>query len=130
MVTLTCLNCQGPVDGSAPLFCSLACKQTAKAVRYARSATADGRIERPDVAEAVRIKIGLALAGGYPENDRKLSEEQRLEAFARDGGKCRSCGHPATEIDHIAGGIDGDVNHEDNLQALCTQCHREKTLSR
>lgn len=125
----TCLNCDRPVPESLPLFCSDLCRETAKAVRYARAVNADGRIADPEVRKAVRIKLGLIVGGGYPERARRLSREQRQAAFDADGRQCRTCGQPATEIDHIGDPVDGDVNHPSNLQALCSACHREKTLS-
>lgn len=43
----------------------------------------------------------------------------------REEPACRSCGDPASEVDHI----DGDVtnNRRDNLQPLCGTCHKKKT---
>lgn len=41
---------------------------------------------------------------------------------------CRSCGEPATNVDHIiplAQG--GEPFAESNLQSLCTACHADKT---
>ena len=75
-MNLECLNCDQPIDG-AKLFCSSLCRQTAKTVRYARAVQTDGRIARADVAEAVRIKIGSILGGGYPDQERRLSEAKR-----------------------------------------------------
>ena len=126
---LICFNCDGPVEQAKDLFCSELCQQTAKTVRYARAVYADGRIERPDVAEALKIRIGIVVGGGYPEKARRLTVGQRQAIFDRDGGVCQECGAQATEIDHIGPPIAGGINHPDNLQALCKECHR-KTLSR
>jgi HNH endonuclease len=102
----------------------------AKVIRYGRAVYADGRIKQADVLEALKIKVGIVVGGGYPARGRRLSERQPQEIFERDGGKCCLCGDAATEIDHIGSAIDGDINHPDNLQALCNECHRKKTLSR
>lgn len=148
MLDLTCLNCDR-VDWLAPvrpdasgslslsdlahrpkgslLYCSEYCEQEADFVRYARRVSADGRIDRPDVQEALHIRHALLLGGGYPGRDRQLTIEQRKAAFEVDGGKCRKCGAPATDIDHIGGGPGGQVNDLANLQALCKACHGEKT---
>jgi 5-methylcytosine-specific restriction endonuclease McrA len=112
------------------LFCSELCKQTAKTIRYVRAVRADGRIKRPDVAEAVRISLAHIYAGGYPAAERKLTVEQRKTVFARAKSLCQMCGAAATEVDHIGEPIDGDINHPDNLQALCSACHRQKTMRR
>jgi 5-methylcytosine-specific restriction endonuclease McrA len=48
---------------------------------------------------------------------------RREIVFQRDNGRCK-CGRAATEVDHIIPGNDHDL---DNLQAICTDCHRKKT---
>lgn len=50
----------------------------------------------------------------------------------RDGGLCQPCRRdgrvtPATEVDHIVPKAEGGTDSHDNLQAICTACHREKT---
>jgi 5-methylcytosine-specific restriction endonuclease McrA len=125
-----CLNCDRAVENPGELFCSDLCREMAKVIRYGRAVHADRRIKQPDVAEALRIKVGIVVGGGYPQRERRLGDDQRQQIFERDDGMCRDCGAPATEIDHIGPPIDGDINHPDNLQALCNQCHRAKTLSR
>lgn len=145
----TCLNCDrggwpDPVQPDASgtyelsdldgrtgsvLYCSEYCDQEAAYVRYARGVTRDGRIERPDVREALEIRRAHLLGGGYSEHARRLSPEQRQAALAADGGTCRKCGAPATDIDHIGRGPEGRLNDPANLQALCKKCHGEKTRS-
>lgn len=49
---------------------------------------------------------------------------------ARQKWKCRGCGHllPATyQVDHIKELADGGSNKDANLEALCPNCHAEKT---
>jgi len=56
--------------------------------------------------------------------------EVREKALERDGYRCVKCGRPANEVDHIVpialGGSMFDLN---NLQSLCSECHKRKTLS-
>lgn len=125
--TITCQNCAVhltlPQAQHGTLVCGDKCKQTAKAVRYGRATRRDGRYERdPLVREALEQRIAHILGGGYPERDRALSPEQREAIFTRDGGHCRLCGAPATEIDHIA----GSSADPENLQALCKPCTMAK----
>ncbi len=122
-----CQNCDVPLTlkqaRHGALFCGEKCKQTAKAVRYGRATLRDGRYKRdPLVREAVAQKVAHVLGGGYPEKARSLSDEQREAIFKRDNRRCRLCGEPATEIDHIA------VSSSDpnNLQALCKPCNMAK----
>jgi hypothetical protein len=133
-IGLTCFNCGGLLaELRYPyIYCSELCAQEADLVRYARAVTADGRILRPDVAEAVGIRMGMVLAGGYPARERTLSATQRGAILERDGGRCRLCGAVATQIDHInddAVLVARDINDAANLQAVCDECHRAKTLA-
>ncbi|MDG4751700.1 HNH endonuclease signature motif containing protein [Micromonospora sp. WMMD718] len=57
----------------------------------------------------------------------------RRRILHRDGYRCRQvfstgerCGAPANQVDHIRR---GDDHHPDNLQALCTYCHGQKTAA-
>ena len=62
-----CANCDTRLRSALPLpYCSLACKSQATTVRAYRSAFATwGRATLPeDVAQALRIKMVDALAGG------------------------------------------------------------------
>lgn len=40
---------------------------------------------------------------------------------------CKTLLPPTYEVDHIVPLFRGGSNHESNLQALCPNCHREKT---
>lgn len=67
------------------------------------------------------------MSYGWTGNGTGLTRTQRDAALARDHNTCRTCGHPATEVDHIINVAQGGTHHPDNLQALCTPCHRAKT---
>ena len=119
-----CANClqRLPEDVEA-LVCSSWCSEIAAHVRYMRRVFRDGRVNDPDVREAIQIRNAFLLVGGYGALDRTLRPAVRTEVKVRDGGRCRQCGRPGTEIDHIAGSSGG----LDNLQLLCAECHRAKT---
>jgi 5-methylcytosine-specific restriction endonuclease McrA len=119
-----CANCLEPLpDDEETLFCSAWCAEIASTVRYQRRVFRDGRIEQPDVREAVMIRNAFLLAGGYHSLGRTLTQSTRTEVKVRDGGRCKICGKPGVEIDHIA----GSSSDLDNLQLLCTDCHHAKT---
>jgi 5-methylcytosine-specific restriction endonuclease McrA len=125
-----CQNCDAQLTleqaRRGTLYCSEKCSQTASAVRYGRATLRDGRYERdPQVRDALEQKIAHSLGGGYPEKARKLSPEQREAIFTRDNRRCRLCGAPATEIDHIA----GSSSDPKNLQALCKPCNMAKAAA-
>jgi 5-methylcytosine-specific restriction endonuclease McrA len=46
-----------------------------------------------------------------------------------DEPDCRTCGAPATEVDHILRLRMGGTHDSANLQSLCGTCHRRKTAS-
>jgi len=119
-----CANCLEPLpDDEETLFCSAWCAEIASTVRYQRRVFRDGRIEQPDVREAVMVRNAFLLAGGYHSLGRTLTQATRTEVKVRDGGRCTICGKPGTEIDHIA----SSSSDLDNLQLLCTDCHHAKT---
>lgn len=73
---------------------------------------------REDVAQALRIKMAHALAGGYDPAASYLSRAAREHVIERDGGACVRCSSPGSEIDHI----DGDSPDPANLRLHHT-CH-------
>ena len=102
-VLFLCLNCDQPMTliRQVKLFCSEACADEAKLVRYARRCISDGRINQPDVQEAIQIRIAHALSGGYSERERRVPLSVRRAVFDRDGGRCQGCGRPGTDIDTV-----------------------------
>ncbi|WP_444944810.1 HNH endonuclease [Microbulbifer sp. ZKSA006] len=122
---LECLHCSGemPPFVKPRLYCSLACEQEAELIRYVRRCTLDGRIEQPDVQEAVKIRLAHIMSGGYDKKSREISCEVRVKVLQRSKGKCEQCGKDGRDIDHIEGSI-GDLS---NLQLLCKDCHNQKT---
>jgi 5-methylcytosine-specific restriction endonuclease McrA len=125
--TRTCPSCGTTwlAEGRPKAYCSLACTSTAKAIRYARKKTDEyrGRDLPADVRYAIRIKIALALSGGYDKAARNLTQEVRQTVIDRDRGLCVLCGQPWAEIDHI----DGPNSNPSNLRLLCKQCHHGVT---
>ena len=88
---------------------------------------------------------GEKLYGEYAHKARSLPSEIRAAVEARDKGKCASCGcyDSNTEIDHRVtrkelteeafkeqmqiDDFSSKIHNIDNLQTLCTKCHRIKT---
>jgi 5-methylcytosine-specific restriction protein A len=77
-------------------------------------------------------KIRLAAAGTAVRID-DLSghawSKIRLRIRERDGYQCQSCkvGLQAGIVDHKIALVNGGTNADDNLQLMCTECHRIKT---
>jgi hypothetical protein len=59
-----CANCSAVIE-TAKMYCSQICSQEAEWARYARRCRLDGRSQRSDVIEAIRIRLAHILAGGY-----------------------------------------------------------------
>ncbi|MGH6853355.1 MAG: HNH endonuclease, partial [Methylocella sp.] len=129
-----CVNCDKPVSNSKQLFCSEACSQTAALVRYARRKIARGEFDRPDIQEAIEIRLGLIIgSGGYPRMRRRIPPETRAEVYAVAAGKCQKCGRQFGEdfdsqrtIQHL-NGSSSDIA---NLQAWCMRCNKDDVLSK
>jgi 5-methylcytosine-specific restriction endonuclease McrA len=131
----TCANCalvfRARQSGPAEPYCSLRCKDEAKAVRYARARLAEYGTCRvaelpEDIQDAIQMKIAHALAGGYDEQARRLAPALRQAIFDRDGSRCVICGAPGTEIDHAH----GPSAEPENLRVLCPDCHKAVTRNR
>jgi 5-methylcytosine-specific restriction endonuclease McrA len=119
---ILCLNCDREIK-KAELYCSDSCKDEAKFVRYVRRCEKDGRANKPDVKEAIEFRLAHILSGGYPERERTLPAIVRAKIISKAEGKCKKCGKPGNQIDHIK----GSSNQIKNLQLLCIECHNKKT---
>lgn len=135
-----CANCDSPdVTVKTPLFCSQWCRQVAEFVRYARACHRDGRDQRPDVKEAIKMRAAMVLGGGgYPQRERRVSREVRAAVFERAEGKCESCGR-VLDFDGNSGDPDAvaTIQHLkdnssdlDNLRAFCRRCNITDAQSR
>lgn len=51
----------------------------------------------------------------------------RRRILDRDGQRCYRCGRHATDVDHIVPRHLGGSDDDDNLAAICRDCHRRKT---
>ena len=75
----------------------------------------------------------FAYEGESPEqlSLRALNELTRGRRASQPpaSGACRLCGDPAKELDHIVRLADGGTDAPSNLQPLCLDCHRAKSLS-
>ena len=80
-----CANCSSAIQ-EATVYCSQVCAQSAEWVRYSRRCRVDGRDERADVIEALRIRLALVLGGGYDKITRKLPDSVRKAITERDQG--------------------------------------------
>lgn len=62
---------------------------------------------------------------------RSLSQKKRAEICLRQNGLCAQCRiklMPSMfDIDHVQALIHGGDNEDDNLRALCFDCHKTKT---
>jgi 5-methylcytosine-specific restriction endonuclease McrA len=123
--SFACANCDTEIIDRAAVFCDRFCAEVASTVRYARGTIRDGRIANSDVQEALEAKLLMLTGGGYPKEQRRLTQAERRAIFERDNSKCQICGAAATEIDHVRGNSD-DFS---NLRAVCGQCNRRAAFA-
>jgi 5-methylcytosine-specific restriction protein A len=79
-----------------------------------------------------------------PEHAREVEQKRKERETWRDYGpewklarakvlkaepNCRTCGEPATEVDHITSLKDGGTHDLSNLRPLCKSCHSKRTYS-
>lgn len=62
---------------------------------------------------------------------KRLSSEDwqivRCAVLDRDNYRCKKCGRPGREVDHIKPKKLGGTDDLSNLQTLCSNCHTKKT---
>jgi 5-methylcytosine-specific restriction endonuclease McrA len=64
-------------------------------------------------------------------HQRAVSKAQRKAVIDRQGGVCKRsyCDAPAVDVDHVLPLWSGGTNANDNLEALCVDCHKQKTAA-
>ena len=62
---------------------------------------------------------------------RAVSKSRRDSVIEGQGGICKRsyCDAPAVDVDHILPLWSGGSNANDNLEALCVDCHKQKTAA-
>lgn len=99
-----------------------------------------GQVIRPKykILQAIAAALDTKVPEIYDGSSDLMEKEDdnlvtKALVLVRDGFKCRSCSRSFQEvdleIDLLTPKSDGGTNHIDNLQVLCVQCYREKTIS-
>ena len=83
--------------------------------------------------EIKQLKDKIAEINTIRFNKRRgINKHVRKEVICKQNSQCNTCSKPLTEyntnVDHKIGVQFGGTNDEDNLQALCVECHSEKTI--
>jgi uncharacterized phage infection (PIP) family protein YhgE len=83
--------------------------------------------------EISRLKSKITELSKLRTNTRRgVNKHIRKEVITEQNDKCNTCNKQLTEynvnIDHKIGVQFGGTNDLDNLQALCVECHNEKTI--
>jgi hypothetical protein len=103
--------------------------------------TANGKWANTGISETRPIvampSYNQPFAQNTPQNTpqntktkRAVSEAKRRFVASRQDWKCNNCKNQLSsffQVDHIIRLDQGGSNHVDNLQALCANCHAEKT---
>jgi hypothetical protein len=67
----------------------------------------------------------------FKTSRKQFTKNERETVMSKSKGNCNVCGDNllgVCQIDHIRPLSNGGNNDDDNLQALCKNCHREKTM--
>lgn len=88
----------------------------------------DAHADRRSNWQARQQRTGTTTARGYGAAWRKI----RQRIMERDGGLCQPClrlGFTvlAYAVDHIVNKARDGTDADDNLQAICRECHKAKT---
>jgi len=64
-------------------------------------------------------------------HQRAVSKSRREAVIEGQGGVCKRsyCDAPAVDVDHILPLWSGGSNANDNLEGLCSDCHKQKTAA-
>jgi 5-methylcytosine-specific restriction protein A len=76
-----------------------------------------------------RTYKGKSSVGRMDVTNGTAAAAQRKRIRERDNYSCRMCkiGVQVGEVDHVRALVNGGNNHDNNLQLLCSVCHKEKT---
>lgn len=101
----SCPNCGVPASSEKSPYCGTACREEAAFVRQVRTLLRS-ELLHPDAERQASMGQVLwrVLGGGYPRRQALLPAKGVERLFAREAGKCQSCGQPATTFDHIGSG--------------------------
>ena len=75
----------------------------------------------------------MMSSGVKTQQRRVVSETKKKYIASQQNWKCKKCNNQLSytfEIDHRVSLENGGSNHVTNLDALCVQCHKEKTLEK
>lgn len=90
-------------------------------------------VSQPTASEMISPQMKRMLNSGKNTTKRCVSETKKKYVAAQQNWKCGRCFNQlkATfEVDHKIELQDGGSNHVTNLEALCRECHAEKTMQK
>jgi len=111
-------------------FCTLYIKRGASPYIKRKSLVIDNfkYINKFKVDMNKKAQLGFGL--GPAKRKRMLSPADKKRIAANQGWKCANCGRPLSarfHVDHIKPFSEGGSDSDSNLQALCPNCHSDKT---
>ncbi len=99
-----CPNCDTPTNSLRSPYCSDCCREEAAFVRQVRSGLAESSIFDSERQVALGQKLWRLLGGGYPLRISLIPEKTMVKTIERKGGRCETCGAPATTVDNVGSG--------------------------
>ena len=86
---------------------------------------------KPSLQPTIAPQMKRMLQSGGNSSKRSVSETKKKFVASRQSWKCAKCNSQLSatfEVNHKIGLQHGGSNHVDNLEALCRNCHGEKTM--
>lgn len=99
-----CPNCGGPAASLRSPYCGECCKEEAAFVRQLRGSIDEGTILDPERQAALGQKLWRILGGGMPRRVALVQGRTLERVIEKKGGRCETCGAPATRIDNVGSG--------------------------
>jgi len=87
------------------------------------------KLERPGNCDRHRKTLGSGWAQRPSRGDYGADWRKIRAGVLREEPRCRVCGAPATEVDHIRPLSRGGTHNRSNLRAVCQDCHRSLTAA-
>lgn len=123
--SLCCPNCDKPFESTRSPYCSNECREIAGFIRQTRKAILDRTLFEATKQEVLGQILWELLGGGRPLRIHLVPDRILKQVLTRDERKCKRCGSPATQIDHIKTGCNRPIN----LEVVCDRCTKVRIFS-
>lgn len=119
---MTCPNCGAAWTDKKSPYCSQACREESSFVRQLRRLLQTDQVFELEKQATQGQILWHLLGGGYPRRNAMVLPRAKEKLFAREEGRCQSCGAVAVTFDHIGSACNRPIN----LKVMCDDCAETK----